>query len=61
MDRQLKRARPGVEQTQLASEALELALKQIGTGFSEDSEAEEGESPSLDEAIRFVRQKPPRD
>jgi hypothetical protein len=58
---QLQRARPGVEPPQLASEALELALNQIGMVFATNSESDETDPLTLDEAIQFVRQHKPQD
>ncbi len=46
---------PGSDPRQIASEAMELAIQEIQTNLSCESEAGEAEMFSLDEAINFVR------
>jgi hypothetical protein len=46
---------PGSDSRQISLEAMELAIQEIQTSLSCESEADEAEVFSLDEAISFVR------
>jgi len=51
---QLLQERPGSEPSQIASEAFELALKDLEEGLPPES-AMDGETLSLDQAMAFLR------
>lgn len=55
---QLAQLRPGSEANQIASEAMELALQELGRNLSCELPAEDGE-PSLDGAITYIRRHTP--
>jgi len=55
---QLARLRPGSDPSQLASEAMELALQDLERNLSFDLPPEE-DGPSLDGAMAFIRRPPP--
>lgn len=54
----LLRAKPGSSESQIASEALELALRQLGLSFGSPP-TEEGEPFPLDAAMAFIRRHTP--
>jgi hypothetical protein len=57
---QLRQSRPGTDEQQLASEAMELALQEIESILPTGSDPDETEGLSLDEAMQFLRNhKPP--
>ena len=56
---QLSRARPGSDPAQIASEALEIALKQLEGRLPPASPPDEDEALSLDEAMAFIRKHTP--
>ncbi len=51
----LAQARPGSEESQIASEALELALKELEDRLSNGSPRDGQEALSLDQAMAYVR------
>ena len=51
----LCQARPGSDQSQIASEALEMALKELEDRLPSASPQDETEALSLDEAMAFIR------
>ncbi len=56
---ELSRLRPTSDPTSIASEALELALREMENRFASESPAE-GSSPlSLDDAMAFIRRPTP--
>jgi hypothetical protein len=55
----LFQAKPGSEENQIASEALELALKKIEDSFPSPSPSKDGETLSLVEAMAFIRRRTP--
>ena len=55
----LAQARPGSAASQIASEALELALKELEDRLSRGSPLEENEPLSLDAAMAYLRRTPP--
>jgi hypothetical protein len=55
----LFQAKPGSEENQIASEALELALKETEDSFPSPSHSKDGEAPSLEEAMAFIRRRTP--
>ena len=55
---QLAQSRPGSDPSQLASEAMELALQDLERSLSSDLPQEEG-GPSLDGAMAFIRRPTP--
>lgn len=54
----LSQAKPGSGQTQIASEALEIALKGLENRLSSESHEEESDTLSLDEAMASIRRTP---
>jgi hypothetical protein len=54
----LSRARPGSHPQQIASEALELALRELEASLPPASPPDESETFCLDEAMAFLRHKP---
>jgi hypothetical protein len=56
---ELARARPGSDPSQLASEALELALKELEDHLQTGSPPDEQEPPSLDGAMAFLHRPTP--
>jgi hypothetical protein len=57
---QLSGARPGSESSQIASEALELALKDLEERLPSESPPNDHEPLSLDAAMAFIRRHTPR-
>ena len=56
----LMKARPGSDEAQIASEALELAIEEVLHTSASASEADEAQAPlSLDAAMAFVRRHTP--
>jgi len=55
----LTQAKPGSVQTQIASEALEIALKGLESRLSSDPHQEDSDGLSLDGAMASIRRKPP--
>ena len=55
----LAQAKPGSDPSQIASEALELALKELQDRLPSVSQPDENETLSLDEAMAFVRRRMP--
>jgi hypothetical protein len=51
----LDQARPGSDPSQIASEALELALRELEERLPSESETGEEETLSLDEAMAYLR------
>ena len=56
---QLSQARPGSDPTQIASEAMELAVQELRDRLPSASPADEAEPLSLDAAMNFLRHSPP--
>ena len=56
---QLGRTRPGSDPSQIASEALELAIQDLQNRLSSASRTVEAEPLSLDAAMTFLRHSPP--
>ena len=54
----LSQAKPGSSETQIASEALEMALQQLASSFA-PLPTDEDEPLSLDEAMAFLRRPTP--
>jgi hypothetical protein len=54
---QLSVSRPGRDPSQIASEALELAVQELRDRLSSGSQANETEPLSLDAAINFLRRR----
>ena len=57
---QLSETRPGSESSQIASEALELALKDLEGRLPSESPQDDHEPLSLDAAMAFIRRHTPR-
>ena len=55
----LTQMRPGSDQTQVASEALEIALKELEDRLPSESPPNESETLSLDAAMAFLRRHTP--
>lgn len=55
----LSQARPGNDPVQIASEALEIALEELGRRLPSGSPPDEAEGPSLDGAMAFLRRHMP--
>ena len=55
----LLQAKPGSSQSQIASEALEIALKELEDSLPPVSPPDETEPLSLDAAMAFLRPMPP--
>jgi len=51
----LSEANPGSEESQIASEAMEMALKELEDRLPPASPQDEAEALSLDQAMAFVR------
>jgi len=51
----LSQAKPGSDACQIASEALEMALKELEDYLTSASPSEENEPPSLEAAMAFIR------
>ncbi len=51
----LSQAKPGSDQSQIASEALEIALKEMEDFLDSLASPSESEAFSLDEAMAFIR------
>jgi hypothetical protein len=56
---QLSQSRPGSDPIQIASEALEIACKELEERLASASKADEGEPLSLDAAMNFIRRHTP--
>jgi hypothetical protein len=56
---QLAKTRPGSDPSQLASEALELALKELEDSLPAASPADANGAPSLDAAMAYLRRHMP--
>ena len=56
----LSQTMPGSDESQIASEALELALKEVEDRLPSASGADENEAHSLDEAMVFIRHRTSR-
>ena len=56
---QLSQARPDSDPSQIASVALEIALKPLEDSLPFESPPDEGEALSLDEAMAFLRRPTP--
>lgn len=57
---QLLQARPGSDPSQIASEALEIALKELKDRLPSESPPDEKEVLTLDPAMAFIRRPMPR-
>jgi len=57
----LSQAKPGSDPSQIASEALEMALKELEDRLPSASPRDEREAPSLDKAMAYVRSHTSRD
>ena len=55
----LSQAKPGSDQSQIASEALEIALKEMENFLDLVSPTNDGKPPSLDGAMAFIRRHTP--
>jgi hypothetical protein len=55
----LSQARPGSDPSQIASEALEIALKELEASLPSASPPDDEEPLSLDEAMAFIRRHTP--
>ena len=56
----LARSHPGSDPSQVSSEAMELALKELEDRLPAESPRDEAEPLSLDAAMAFVREATPR-
>ena len=56
---QLNEARPNSDPSQIAAEALELAIEQLRESLPSESQATGDETPSLDAAMNFLRRHSP--
>lgn len=56
----LSQTMPGSDETQIASEALELALKEVEDRLPAGSHPDDKEALSLDAAMAFIRRPMPR-
>ena len=56
---QLSQARPNSDPSQIASVALEIALRDLQDSLRSESPPDEGEALSLDEAMAFLRRPTP--
>ena len=56
---QLMQAKPGSGPSQIASEALEIALQEMQDRLSHASLAQQNEALSLDEVMAFIRERTP--
>ena len=57
----LSQAKPGSEPSQIASEAMEMALKELEDRLPSASPQDDTEAPSLDKAMAYVRSHTSRD
>ena len=57
----LTQVRPGSDPSQIASEAMEMALKEMGDRLPSGSQPNEDEALSLDEAMAFLLRHKSRD
>jgi hypothetical protein len=57
-ERQIAHAKPGSEQRQIASEALELAVDELKHSLASALPPQETETLSLDDAMAFIRRTP---
>jgi hypothetical protein len=55
----LAEARPGSDESQFASQALELALKELEDCLPGDSSSEAADQPSLDDFMTYLRDHTP--
>jgi hypothetical protein len=55
----LSQAKPGSDPSQITSEALEIALKDLEDSLSRESRLGTDDSHSLDTAIAFIRRRTP--
>jgi hypothetical protein len=55
----LSQSKPGSDERQIASEALEIALKELEKRLPSGSPQDETEPVSLDEAMKFIRRHTP--
>jgi hypothetical protein len=55
----LSQAKPESDQSQIASEALEIALKELENFLDSASPPNDGKPPSLDGAMAFIRRHTP--
>jgi hypothetical protein len=55
----LAQGRPGSDESQIASEALEIALKELEDSLPAALPLDDLEAPSLDEAMAFLRRHTP--
>ena len=55
----LLQSRPGSNETQIASEALEIAVEKLQAHLSPESPPDENNPLSLDEAMAFIRRHTP--
>jgi hypothetical protein len=56
---QLSQARPGSSESQIASEALEIALQELKDRLPSESAPDDNEILSLDDAIAFIKRHMP--
>jgi hypothetical protein len=56
---QLSQTRPGSDESQIASEALEMALKDLEDSLPTASSSEDGDQPTLDELMTRLRARTP--
>lgn len=56
---QLSEMRPGSDPSQIASEALEIALKELEDSLPSDSSTEDADRPSLDDCMISLRDHTP--
>ena len=56
----LDQRRPGSDPSQIASEALEIALQELEDRLPAESHPEDNDPLSLDEAMAFIRRPTPR-
>ncbi len=57
--KQLSQARPGSDPSQIAGEALEIALKELEDSLPSESPPDDSEPFSLDAAMTYVRRHTP--
>jgi hypothetical protein len=58
-ERQIAHAKPGSNQSQIASEALELAVEELKDRLASMPRLEESDPLSLDDAMAFIRRRTP--
>jgi hypothetical protein len=56
----IAQAKPGSEESQIASEAMEMALKELEDRLPAESLPDNNDTLSLDEAMAFIRRPTPR-